>query len=201
MTYWDTHYRNGGRSGDPTDYLAQRKIRTELFDSIICENDTILDLGCGDLQAWYGRPLGANYIGVDISETIIERNRSRYPDARFYHLDLDDVHRIPGSFDIITCFDVLFHVMDDYTYDRILTYIAANTRKCAIISTWDRNYMNGILPRLMRLKNTGEFTIRENTTDGKYQKYRRFEEPPKYFTGYNRERVSDGLYVFRRCVR
>ena len=195
---WDKHYRNGGNSGDPNDYAKHREFRIKSLDSIIDDNTTVLDLGCGDLQAWYGKELGKNYTGIDISQTIIERNQKRYPEALFLQCDMDDIELLPGCYDVVICCDVLFHIMDDYTYARTLRFIAERTNKFALAQTLDRNYLNGILPRLMRLKNTGEFTFRENTTDGVYQKYRRFEDIPKYFPGFKCESPAAGMYIFRK---
>lgn len=61
-----------------------------------------------------------DWTGLDISTSVVEENRKRFPSARFHCLDLTGVHNDawdaagePGTFDLVTAIDVLYHIVDD----------------------------------------------------------------------------------------
>jgi predicted TPR repeat methyltransferase len=63
----------------------------ELVRRFIVEHgiDTAVDLGCGDFQVGARiADAAADYVGVDVVSSLIERNRSRFgrPGIRFEHL-------------------------------------------------------------------------------------------------------------------
>jgi SAM-dependent methyltransferase len=66
----------------------------------------VLDLGCG--HGWFTNELyrrGAEVLGVDGSEALLEIARSRYPDARFEQVDLRAGYE--GEFDVVVALMVL----------------------------------------------------------------------------------------------
>ena len=195
--YWDAHYRNGGASGAVEDYrrTAERK-RAIIQRYITLGKDSVLDLGCGDLRFWDNIPLDDWYLGVDISQTVIERNREKYPDARF---DTRPIADNRWRADAVVCFDVLYHIMDDDEYQRTINNITESAKRYAFVGTWVFNPLNGILPRLMRLKATGHLEQGVNTTDGYHQTYRRFEDSiPTVFKDFELVCCEYGVYVLRR---
>ena len=198
MTDWDQHYKSGGESGNPDDYARAMADRWSVLTKYICFGiDTVLDLGCGDLQFWDDYPLGSWYTGVDISDTIIGKNQKSYPLANFEICNIAEYRG--ASCDVVLCSDVLFHIIDDDEYVRILQNIARHTNRVAIIRTWDTNPLNTITSRLMRLKATGTFVFGENTTDGYHQAYRRVEDfSQQAFEGFSLSRPAKNTYVFER---
>ena len=79
----------------------------------------ILDIGCGSgfyTGFWQARGV-REYVGLDISSRAIERLADAYPEYRFMHADfteaLPDSLTDGGSFDIVTVFDVLYHIVED----------------------------------------------------------------------------------------
>jgi SAM-dependent methyltransferase len=82
----------------------------------------VLDLGAGTgfyIEQW--RAAGVrDIVGVDFAEVAVEHLRSSYPEHRFVQADiganLPEV--IDGPFDIVSAFDVLFHITDDERYRR-----------------------------------------------------------------------------------
>ena len=71
---------------------------------------TMLDIPCGDLN-WISKILpfkNTTYIGADIVEDLIKKNKIKYPKYNFYTLDLVS-DKLP-KVDLIMCRDVLVHL-------------------------------------------------------------------------------------------
>jgi predicted O-methyltransferase YrrM len=70
--------------------------------------NSVTDLGCGDLN-WikYTKAFSVDYTGIDISETLINEHKNKYPGKKFYNKDIIK-DEIPQS-DLIIIRDVLFH--------------------------------------------------------------------------------------------
>jgi SAM-dependent methyltransferase len=87
----------------------------------------ILDVGCGTgfwIDFWENK--GANQVwGIDIAPIVIERLRHRFPEYNLYQADISDVgFSLSTTFDIISAFDVLFHITDDDSWRIALRNIA-----------------------------------------------------------------------------
>lgn len=87
----------------------------------------ILDAGSGTgffLDFW--QQLGpASLEGLDITETAVTRLRERHPDLVIHQADLSAHHvPLPGPYDIVSAFDVLFHIVDDAGFARALRHLA-----------------------------------------------------------------------------
>ncbi len=69
---------------------------------------TVLDIPCGDFN-WMKNVAfdGVDYVGADIVDELVEKNRSEHPGVKFSKLDIlvDDL----PSVDLILCRDCLFH--------------------------------------------------------------------------------------------
>jgi SAM-dependent methyltransferase len=83
----------------------------------------VLDIGCGSgfyTGFWQARGV-RDYVGLDISSRTIDRLANAYPEYRFVHADITEV--LPetlsdrGSFDVITVFDVLYHIIDKRRFE------------------------------------------------------------------------------------
>lgn len=71
----------------------------------------VLDLGCG--HGWFTSQLhsaGADVVGVDGSEALLQIARSRYPGISFEHVDLREDYQ--AEFDIIVALMVLMDIPD-----------------------------------------------------------------------------------------
>ncbi|GAC1403613.1 MAG: hypothetical protein NVSMB64_05620 [Candidatus Velthaea sp.] len=97
--------------------------KRNLIRSILQQYDvkSILDVGCGDLSflddALFS---GKRYVGVDISEVIVERNARRFPGARFLCHDVSK-DPLPLRADLVISFDVLIHQLSRAAFDTALS--------------------------------------------------------------------------------
>jgi SAM-dependent methyltransferase len=84
----------------------------------------VLDAGCGSgyfVEHYLER--GAHVTGVDLTDVSIERLSQRFPEARFEVGDLA-TWRPSRAYDLVSCFDVLFHIVDDAAWERAMTNLA-----------------------------------------------------------------------------
>jgi predicted TPR repeat methyltransferase len=89
---------------------------------IDCSEVSILDVGCGTgfyVDIW--KQLGCKKLaGIDITFTAIEKLRMKYPEYRFFRGNIGNLDNSPelsaNKYDIISAFDVLFHIVDDEQY-------------------------------------------------------------------------------------
>lgn len=153
--YWDTRYEAGRTSGG---FLFPWK--WDVIEEFLPRLDHVVDVACGDLLLWEGRDL-EDYTGIDVSKVIIERNRVQRPRWRFIHSPAEDL--IPGlKKPMVLCISLLFHVMDEDRYIRILHNLCHYSSEVILIYTWLNNPFGD--------RKKGPFT------DGVYQYFRRFEE-------------------------
>lgn len=213
--YWEGHYAAGGVSGEGS-VGAIRQWKWDQIRSIVGDVDDVVDVGCGDLSFWDDR-LPPIYTGIDISETIVAKNRERHPEATFIVADAAVPQTVSGR--IVLCMDMLFHIMDDGTYRGILTNLGQYSREWVFVYTWhnnpfeDRNSRRYVARKLIR-KGRIFSSIKAragSATDFDYQTYRRFEDYAPLITDQGFSHVETrsepaierwgALYVFRRESR
>jgi len=167
MEYWEQRYAQGETSG-PGSIGGTREWKWSIIDREVPSISSVIDLGCGDLTFWGERSPPKDYVGIDISPTIIRRNRLMWPQAKFKvgNIAMRDPDITEQSYEVGLCIDVLFHIMDDEDYLSTLHNLSSYVKKHIVISTWSSN----------PLKTLG-------ATDGTYQYYR----PPESFLGSLRE--------------
>jgi len=80
----------------------------------------VLDVGAGTgfyIDRW--KELGVRSVaGIDLTDASVALLRQKYPESEFYRLDIGDgMGDLRGRrFDLISCMDVLFHIVDDARY-------------------------------------------------------------------------------------
>lgn len=90
----------------------------------------ILEIGCGSgFYVEYWQSLGVRSLtGVDISPGSIELMKKLYPNYSFFVVDGTNSNALAslnGQFDIITIFDVIYHVIDDNKATKLLLNCAS----------------------------------------------------------------------------
>lgn len=89
----------------------------------------VLDVGSGTgfyVENWL--KLGVrDLVASDITNAAVNRLRARHPGITVHRIDIgDDVSAIePASFDAISAFDVLFHIVDDEAFARAMRNVAS----------------------------------------------------------------------------
>jgi SAM-dependent methyltransferase len=117
------------------------RVRGAVFDRVVSGVGTrdsgldwrgakVLDVGAGTgfyVDRWLLR--GAEVTGLDLTDVAVAELSRCFPAARFVRADiggpLDEMPLAPASFDAISVFDVLFHLVDDAQYARAFSNIAA----------------------------------------------------------------------------
>jgi hypothetical protein len=155
QNYWEDRYRKGGDSGKGSRGWSRNWKWFYINRYVNISNSTVIDVGCGDLDFWKGRSC-KHYIGIDISLTRIELNKGKRPDWNFICGDASKYLKMDPS-DVVFCNDILFHIIDDETYRKILEHLTIYSKQYIFIYTW---WKNPFLPK---------------TGDGEYQKYRDFD--------------------------
>lgn len=100
----------------------------------------VLEVGCGSgywVKRW--EELGVDdLVGFDLSSTQIDQLRTRFPDYRFVQGDITTAPRdqlLERRFDILTLFDVLYHIVDDDKACRVLKTMASvmDDQSCLLV--------------------------------------------------------------------
>jgi SAM-dependent methyltransferase len=110
-------------------YRVRKNVFRRVVRKLVRDGATtrVLDVGVGTgfyVDQW--RSLGVRKIvGLDLTETSVSHLRTTYPDLDFVVADVG-AEQIPldaASFDIVSAFDVLFHIVDDDRYARAMKNI------------------------------------------------------------------------------
>jgi SAM-dependent methyltransferase len=145
QAYWDTRHtkRYGPESvgyaglGVPFNvwmyrvrrHVVAREIRKSGIKLSRCD---VLDIGSGTgfyIDLW--SRLGAKSVsGSDFAPFAVRSLRERFPDQRFFELDIT-APELPselGQFDLVSAFDIFYHIVDDRKYAQAFHNIMALVR-------------------------------------------------------------------------
>lgn len=139
--YWTNRYQKKLGSGKGS-IGKVGKYKHEILKKYLrdYENFSFLDFGNGDLSFWKGNP-PTNYVGIDIAENIQEINRKKV-DRTFITTDLSEELGLKA--DVVICFDVLFHILEEVDYVNILINLSESSEKYIFIYNWitsPKNYI------------------------------------------------------------
>lgn len=137
--YWDRRYREGRSSGAGSEG-NEGQYKADYVSDFIHNRQikSVIDWGCGDGQVLeLIRLEGADYLGVDVSDTIIFRMARKFP-ALTFTADSGVGNRIA---DLALSMDVLFHLPDDGDYFQYLDQLFGSAEKYVMI--YSTNYAGG----------------------------------------------------------
>lgn len=113
-------HRSLGKQYNHYIYRRRAEVLADCLHSLGLQVETlrILDIGCGcGFYTQFWKSIGAKYyVGIDISADAVERLSEEYPDYEFVCMDATQPNisqNLTDKFDLITVFDVLYHVIDD----------------------------------------------------------------------------------------
>lgn len=190
--YWEAKYKFGntkevGCTG------RERQWRWRLVNGFVKELNDVIDIGCGNLSFWEGKDC-KKYIGTDISETVLEKDHNLRPDWIFINANASTSLKIEA--DVVFCFDVLLHIMDEEEYQAALKNLTIYSKKWLFISTWQVNPFTSIRSLL--------WDIAAKVLPGKRKQpdsdgiSRRFQ---KYLQAIHERQIHDDYRYFRSLKR
>jgi SAM-dependent methyltransferase len=149
LAFWEHRYQTdlelGSGGGSRGTFLKHKQ---ELLQRLIDEQapSSILDVGCGDIEVSRGFEFTGTYTGIDLSPTIIERNRRLRPGWQFVQGDfLQLAHDGRLRADLVICFDVLIHQHDPQIYRAFVDNLVAAAAKSAVLTGFERLPRSGKL--------------------------------------------------------
>lgn len=148
--YWENRFSTGGLNLGSVGYsrlgpIFNSWLYRKRFSSlnrllrkvdIPISDSKLLDVGVGSgayIKYWQKRGI-RNLTGLDITNTSINTLREKFPSFNFIRQDIsrEDINMLDGQFDIITAFDILFHVVDDNGFQ----FAISNISKLIKIHGW-----------------------------------------------------------------
>jgi SAM-dependent methyltransferase len=134
--FWDNYYLSGGNSGTGS-YNRLADFKAKIVNDFILKKhvNTVAEIGCGD-----GNQLSLihyqNYVGVDVSKAIIEKDKERfkdYPNYRFFHSLTEREQYIGYLFDMTISMDVIFHLLEQNVFSAYMNDLFSLSTKYVII--------------------------------------------------------------------
>lgn len=184
--YWDKRYRGGTNSGEGSRGSYRKWKWKSIKRYVNVKDKNVLDVGCGDLAFLKGRKFGS-YLGFDISPYMIAKNRGLRPGLEFAVKDVTVLDKDLPQFDVVLCMDLLFHIMDESGFVRLLENLNRWAGEWLFVINWSEN------------------PLAPNITDGEFQYYRNLTQyldklPALRLLNVVKKRGDpyNSLYVFKR---
>jgi SAM-dependent methyltransferase len=121
-------YAGAGEAYNSWLYRVRRHLFRRHVAPLARPESSVLDVGSGTgfyLELWREAGVGS-IAGSDVSETAVRRLRERLPGTRIERFDIAGpaVALPQGQFELVSAFDLLFHLIDDGAYRRALANLA-----------------------------------------------------------------------------
>lgn len=138
--YWEDRYRTKGDSGDGS-YGRLAQFKADIINAFVKEQniESVIEFGCGD-----GAQLTLmdypRYIGVDVSETILETCKKRFSsDSSKQFLLNENVPTFNPKCDLSLSLDVIYHLVEDNVFEDYMTALFGAASKWVIIYSSNKN--------------------------------------------------------------
>lgn len=141
-SYWEDRYKNKGNSGDGS-YGDKAIFKGQFLSQLIRNNHikSIIDYGVGDgNQLKFINTQGTKYIGLDVSETAIQKCRRMFSgDLTKTFIEFKNYdHNVKA--DLVISSDVIYHLIDDTIYHQYMRNLFTMSRKYVVIHAVDNDY-------------------------------------------------------------
>jgi len=117
--------------------------KQDALESIAQEGFHIVDVGCGDFKSLEEvlEKILMTYLGIDGSQEMISHNIENYksPQVEFSLKNFSELIKEKITADIIICFDVLFHIVEDDLYKDLVKWIFAQKSKYVLLTYHETN--------------------------------------------------------------
>ncbi|HAU21098.1 MAG TPA: hypothetical protein DCS24_00625 [Erythrobacter sp.] len=130
--YWEQRYIKGKNSG-PGSYNQLARFKAEVLNQFVEKHgvQSVLELGSGD-GAQLALADYPEYLGVDVSRTIIEQVREKFADQEnLQFLHLEDVTNERAE--LTLSLDVIYHLIEDQIFSEHLTQLFDRADRFVII--------------------------------------------------------------------
>jgi hypothetical protein len=116
--YWETRYRGGGDSGAGS-AGALARYKAETVNRFIEANNIVsmIDMGCGDASQFALLVPPKDYVGVDVSPTILARCQSLHPEFRF--VAPEELAKVAPA-ELTVSLDVIYHLVEEATFANVM---------------------------------------------------------------------------------
>jgi SAM-dependent methyltransferase len=126
-------YRNLGAPYNRSLYVQRRIVLARALRryDILVRGADVIELGPGTgyyVELWERWGAGS-VTGLDVADVVVDRLRGRFPAHRFEQADVTEPWPVePASADLVTAFDVLFHIVDEPGFERALGQVGQALR-------------------------------------------------------------------------
>lgn len=139
--YWEARYKNGGNSGAGS-YNKLALFKAEIINEFIKKNNikSVIDYGVGDGNQLKLLYTNIDYIGLDISPTVINKCKHLFINdiqKKFYVVDENLCSTIKA--DLVLSCDVLYHLIEESVYRYYIHYLFTMSNKYVIIYAKDND--------------------------------------------------------------
>jgi hypothetical protein len=130
--YWESRYASGSTSGDGS-YGDLARFKATIINNFIAENaiSSVIEFGCGD-----GNQISLgnypDYLGIDVSETVIEICRSRYISDTSKKFELLSPNAVRSA-ELALSLDVIYHLVESKIYNEYMSILFRSATRYVII--------------------------------------------------------------------
>lgn len=142
---WEHRYLSGGNSGNGS-YGELCDYKAKFINTFVNEKNikSIIEFGSGDGNQMEHFEVD-NYIGLDISEQVINTCKQKYKDiANKIFITYDEYYKQfnKNKYDLSISLDVIYHLVEDAVYEKYMDDLFNSTNKFVIIysTNWKEKY-------------------------------------------------------------
>ncbi len=131
--YWEGRYRAGGNSGSGS-YGRLAEFKAAFINGFVAANDIgrAIDHGCGD-GALLARLDIAEYVGIDVSPTILAACAQRFADRPGWRFLSPAALEDMAPAELAMSIDVIFHLVEDAAYAAYIATLAASATRYLLV--------------------------------------------------------------------